>query len=138
VLDHPMLKDSLPKLYCLHLRDRRMNRCPTVGSSSAEAPVLACLCLDSNEVSDRSTVSSLRPSDHAVLLALLLLLCNSSDGALVFTQCTNSSNHCTDACYLGVARWASAALGGGRAVAGGLLLPRLLHNERISEMKGRR
>jgi hypothetical protein len=25
----------------------------------------------------------------------------SSDGALVFTQCTNSSDHCTDACYLG-------------------------------------
>jgi hypothetical protein len=62
-----VLKDSSPKPYC-----------PTVGSSSAEAPVLARLFLDSNEASDRLTVSSLRPSDHLVLLALLLLLCNSS------------------------------------------------------------
>jgi hypothetical protein len=57
-------------------------------------------------------VSSLRPSDHPVLLSSLLLLCNSSDatrkwtvgssdGALVFTQCTNSFDDCTDACYLG-------------------------------------
>jgi hypothetical protein len=56
-------------------------------------------------------VSSLRPSDHPVLLSSLLFLCNSfdatrkwtvssSDGALVFTQCTNSSDDCTDACYL--------------------------------------
>jgi hypothetical protein len=37
----------------------------------------------------------------------------------------------------GAARWVSDAPGGGRAAAGGLLLPRLLHNERISEMKGR-
>jgi hypothetical protein len=77
-----------------------MNRCPTVSSSEAEAPVLVRLCLDSNKVLDRPTVSSLRPSDHPVLLALLLLLCNSFDGALVFTQCTNSSDHCTDTCYL--------------------------------------
>jgi hypothetical protein len=110
--DHPMLKDSLPKPYCPHLRDRRMNRCSTVGSSVAEALVLACLCLDSNWVSDRPTVSQLRPSIHLVLLTLLLLLCNSSgasrnwtvgssNGALAFTQCTYSSDHCTDACYLG-------------------------------------
>jgi hypothetical protein len=57
-------------------------------------------------------VSSLRPSDHPVLLSLLLSLHNSSDatrkwtvgssdGALVFTQCTISSDDCTDACYLG-------------------------------------
>jgi hypothetical protein len=57
-------------------------------------------------------VSSLRPSDHPVLLSSLLILCNSSDatrkwtvsssdGAFVFTQCTNSSDDCTDACYLG-------------------------------------
>jgi hypothetical protein len=57
-------------------------------------------------------VSTLRPSDHPVLLSSLLLLCNSSDatkkwtvgssdGALVFTQCTNSSDDCTDTCYLG-------------------------------------
>jgi hypothetical protein len=47
-----------------------------------------------------------------VLLSSLLFLCNSSDatrkwtvgsfdGALVFTQCTNSSDDCTDACDLG-------------------------------------
>jgi hypothetical protein len=47
-----------------------------------------------------------------VVLSSLLLLCNSSDatrkwtvgssdGAFVFTQCTNSSDDCTDACYLG-------------------------------------
>jgi hypothetical protein len=45
-------------------------------------------------------------------MSSLLLLCNSSnttgkwtvdssDGGLVFTQCTNSTDHCTDACYLG-------------------------------------
>jgi hypothetical protein len=83
-----------------------------ISSSGAEDFVLACLCLDLNEVSDRPIVSTLRPSDHPVLLSSLLLLCNSSDttrkwtvgssdGALVFTQCTNSSDHCTDACYLG-------------------------------------
>jgi hypothetical protein len=83
-----------------------------VGSSGAEDFILARLCLDSNKASDRPTVSPLRPSDHPVLLSSLLLLCNSSDatrkwtvgssdGALVFTQCTNSSDHCTDACYLG-------------------------------------
>jgi hypothetical protein len=83
-----------------------------VGSSGAEEVVLARLCLDSNWALDRPTVSSLRPSDHPVLLFSLLLLCNSSattkkwtvgsyDGAFVFTQCTNSSDHCTDACYLG-------------------------------------
>jgi hypothetical protein len=90
-----------------------MNRCFTVGSSGAEAPLLARLYLDSNEASDRPTVSTLRPSGHPVLLSSLLLLCNlsdatrkwtagSSDGAFVFTQCTNPSDHCTDACYLGI------------------------------------
>jgi hypothetical protein len=59
-----------------------MNRCSTAGSSGAEAPVLAHLCLDSNEASNRLTVSSLRPSDHPVLLALLLLLCNSSGASM--------------------------------------------------------
>jgi hypothetical protein len=49
-----------------------------VGSSGAEEVVLARLCLDSNWASDRPTVSSVRPSNHPVLLALLLLLCNSS------------------------------------------------------------
>jgi hypothetical protein len=57
-------------------------------------------------------VPSNGPSVHPTLLSSILLLCNSSDatrkwiigsydGALVFTQCTNSSDHCTDACYLG-------------------------------------
>jgi hypothetical protein len=50
-----------------------------VGSSGAKGFVLARLCLDSNWASDRPTVSSLRPSDHPVLLSLLLFLCNSSD-----------------------------------------------------------
>jgi hypothetical protein len=50
-----------------------------VGSSGAEGFVLAHLCMNSNWVSDRPTVSSLRPSDHPVLLSSLLFLCNSSD-----------------------------------------------------------
>jgi hypothetical protein len=50
-----------------------------VGSSGAKDFVLARLCLDSNWASDRPTVSSLRPSDHPVLLSSLLFLCNSSD-----------------------------------------------------------
>jgi hypothetical protein len=101
--DHPVLKDSSPKPYCLHLQERRMNRCSTVGSSGAEAPVLARLYLDSNEASDRPTVSSIRPSDHLVLISSLLLLCNSSgasrnltvrssDGVIFIlppAQCTN-------------------------------------------------
>jgi hypothetical protein len=52
------------------------------------------------------------PSVHPTLLSSLLLLCNSSDatrkwtvgssdGASVFTQCTNSSDDCTETCYLG-------------------------------------
>jgi hypothetical protein len=96
----------------MHFQGRRMNRCFIVGSSGTEAPVLARLCLDWNEVSNRPTVSTLRPSDHPVLLSSLLLFCNSSDatrkwtvgssnGAFIFTQYTNSSDHCTDACYLG-------------------------------------
>jgi hypothetical protein len=96
----------------MHLQERQMNRCFTIGSSGAEGFSLARLCLDSNEASDRPTVSTLRPSDHPVLLSSLLFLCNSSgatrngtvgssNGALAFTQCTNSSDHCTDACYLG-------------------------------------
>jgi hypothetical protein len=92
-----------------------------VSSSGAEGFVLARLCLDSNWASDRPTVSSLIPSDHPVLLSSLLLLCNSSDatrkwtvgssdGALVFTQCTNSSDDCTDACYLGTVGSADGVL----------------------------
>jgi hypothetical protein len=50
-----------------------------VRSSGAEDFVLARLCLDSNWASDRLTVSSLRPSDHPVVLSSLLFLCNSSD-----------------------------------------------------------
>jgi hypothetical protein len=56
-----------------------------VGSSSAEDFFLARLCLDSNWASDRPTVSSLRPSDHLVLLSLLLFLCNSSDATRKWT-----------------------------------------------------
>jgi hypothetical protein len=50
-----------------------------VGSSGAEGFVLSRLCMNSNWASDRPTVSSLRPSDHPVLLSSLLFLCNSSD-----------------------------------------------------------
>jgi hypothetical protein len=72
--NHPMLKDSLPKPYCSHLRERRMNHYPTVGSSGAKPPVLVRLCLDSNWASDKLMVSSVRPPDHLVLLSSLLLL----------------------------------------------------------------
>jgi hypothetical protein len=64
------------------------------------------LCLDSNEVPDRPTVSSLRPSDHPVLLILL----NSSGASrnwtvgssdsdifiLLVAQCTKYTDACTD------------------------------------------
>jgi hypothetical protein len=68
----------LTKTLLSHLRDRWMNCCSAVSSSGAEAPVLACLCLDSNEASDRSMVSPLRSPVHPVLLTSLLHLCNSS------------------------------------------------------------
>jgi hypothetical protein len=85
-----------------------MNRCPIVGSFSAEAPVLARLCPDLNWASDRPTVSYLRPSDHPVLLSSLLLLCNSSSasrnwtvrpsGSVIFILPTTQCTKCTDAC----------------------------------------
>jgi hypothetical protein len=56
-----------------------------VGSSGAEDFVLARLCINSNWASDRPTVSTLKPSDHPVLLSLLLLLCNSSDASRNWT-----------------------------------------------------
>jgi hypothetical protein len=56
-----------------------------VGSSGAEGFVLERLCLDSNWVSDRPALSSLRPSDHPVLLSSLLFLCNSSDATRKWT-----------------------------------------------------
>jgi hypothetical protein len=57
-------------------------------------------------------VPSNGPSVHPTPSSSRLHLCNSSDatrnwtvgssdGALAFIQCTNSSDHCTDACYLG-------------------------------------
>jgi hypothetical protein len=86
-----------------------------VGSSGVEDVVLACLCLDLNWASDRPTVSSLRLSDHLVLLSSLLFLCKSSDATRKWTvgssdgfnfisasaHCTKCSDACTDACYLG-------------------------------------
>jgi hypothetical protein len=62
--------------------------------------------------SDIPTALSNGPLVHLTLLFFAASLCNSSDatknwtvgssdGALAFTQCTNSSDHCTDACYLG-------------------------------------
>jgi hypothetical protein len=59
-----------------------------VGSSGAEGFVLVRLCLDSNWVSDRMTVSTLRPSDHPVLLSSLLFLGNSSDASRNWTAGT--------------------------------------------------
>jgi hypothetical protein len=59
----------------------------SIGSSGAEGFVLARLCMNSNWASDRPMVSPLRPSDHTVLLSLLLFLCNSSDD-------------CTDTCCI--------------------------------------
>jgi hypothetical protein len=56
-----------------------------VGSSGVEGFVLARLCIDSNWALDRPTVSSLRPSDHPVLLSSLLFLCNSSDATRKWT-----------------------------------------------------
>jgi hypothetical protein len=56
-----------------------------VGSSGAEGFVLACLCIDSNWALDRPTVSSLRPSDHPVLLSSLLFVCNSSNATRKWT-----------------------------------------------------
>jgi hypothetical protein len=63
----------------------------SVGSSGAEGFVLACLYLDSNWVSDRPTVSSLRPLDHPVLLSSLLFLCNSSDATKNWTVGSSDS-----------------------------------------------
>jgi hypothetical protein len=82
-----------------------------VRSSGVEGFVLARLCLNSNWASHRPTVFPLRPLDHPVLLSSLLFLCNSSDatkkwtvgssnGTWGFTMCTNSSDDCTDACYI--------------------------------------
>jgi hypothetical protein len=104
------LKDSSPNPYYLHLQERRMNRCSTVGSSGAEAPVLERLCLDSNEASNRPMVSSLSPSYHPVLLTSLLFMCKSSDASWISivgssdsvnfisasAQCTKCSDTCTD------------------------------------------
>jgi hypothetical protein len=56
-----------------------------VGSFGVEDFVLARLYLDSNWASDRPAVSSLRPSDHPVLLSLQLSLCNSSDATTKWT-----------------------------------------------------
>jgi hypothetical protein len=73
---HPMLKTPQPSRRSLLAFMRPSDR-PTlpldqgVGSSSAEDFVLARLCLDSNWASDRPTVSSLRSSDHPVLLSSL-------------------------------------------------------------------
>jgi hypothetical protein len=55
------------------------------GSSGAEDFFLVRLCLDSNCVSDRPTVSSLRPLDHPVLLPSLLFHRNSSDATRKWT-----------------------------------------------------
>jgi hypothetical protein len=62
-----------------------------VGSSDAEGFVLARLCLDSNWASDRSTVSSLRSSDHPVLLSSLLFLCKSSGASRTSTAGSSNS-----------------------------------------------
>jgi hypothetical protein len=60
-----------------------------VGSSGAECFILVRLCLNSNCASDSPMVSPLRPSDHSVLLPLLLFLCNLSDAT---KKCTVGSS----------------------------------------------
>jgi hypothetical protein len=82
---HPM---PLPRYIVVEIpwhncSDAIHRRC--IGSSGAKDFVLARLCLDSNWASDRPTVSSLRPSDHPVLLSSLLFLCNSSDATKRWT-----------------------------------------------------
>jgi hypothetical protein len=56
-----------------------------VGSSDVEGFVLARHCLDLNWASNRPTVTSLRPSDHPVLLSSLLFLCNSFEATRNWT-----------------------------------------------------
>jgi hypothetical protein len=79
------------------LASARLSNRPTlhldqgVVSSSTEGFVLARLCLDSNWASDRSTVSSLRPSHHPVLLSSLLFLCNSSNASRKWTVGSSDS-----------------------------------------------
>jgi hypothetical protein len=62
-----------------------------IGSSSAEDFFLVRLCLDSNWESDRPTVSSLRLSDHPMLLSSLLFLCNLSDATKRWTVGSSDS-----------------------------------------------
>jgi hypothetical protein len=82
--EDPAAKSSL--LACTRPSDRLMLPFDQgVRSSGAEDFFLVRLYLDSNWVSDRPTVSSLRPSDHPVLLSSLLFLCNSSDATRKWT-----------------------------------------------------
>jgi hypothetical protein len=89
-----------------------MNRCWPVSTSGVTALILTRLYLVQTRSLDRPTVPSNGSLIHTTLLSSQLLFFNlsgatrnwavgSSDGALAFTKCTNSSDHCTDACYLG-------------------------------------
>jgi hypothetical protein len=69
----------------------------SIGSSGAEDPATKSSLLASTRPSDRPTlpldqgvgISTLRPSDHPVLLSSLLFLCNSSDAT---RKCTIDSS----------------------------------------------
>jgi hypothetical protein len=75
-----------------------------VGSYGAKGFTLARLCLVWTWPSDRPRVSSLRPSDHPVLLSLLLFLCKSSDATRKGIKLTPVVALCTkfsDSCFYG-------------------------------------
>jgi hypothetical protein len=82
---HLVLKDFSPKPYCLHLQDRWMNRCSTVGSSGAKAPVLAHPCLDSHWASNRPTVSHIDRQMIRCYYLLQLFFFQSSDVSTKWT-----------------------------------------------------
>jgi hypothetical protein len=86
--EDPAAKSSL--LASTRLLDRpTLHLDQGVGSFGAEGFLLARLYLDSNWASDRPMVSTLRPSDHPVLLSSMLFLYNSSDAT---RKCTVGSS----------------------------------------------
>jgi hypothetical protein len=109
---HPVLKDFSPNRLCWFLRNRRIDRCWPTGSSGATT---LFWCVSILFKLDHQIDRRFPPMDRRFIRCcyLSLLPCNwseatrkwtagLSDGALVFTQCTNSSDDCTDAFYLGI------------------------------------
>jgi hypothetical protein len=113
---HPVLKDASPKRLCMLLRDRQVDRRyiltkasvhPVLKASSwrfsvliqAERPIdrrcphsdrwiIWCYCLRCSSSATRPMLLEIGPSVHLTV-------------PRVFTQCTNSFDDCTDACYIG-------------------------------------